>query len=109
MRHFNLDIFDDDTSVTPVPDCPLPEGVIFEKEITGGNTDVAVEVGQNTKTEYTFKINYGDPQGPPNVVIIDTVPAEWKVTAISDSGGGTCSAEQANKKGNNTAVRLKVE
>ena len=75
--------------------------------------DLVVEVGQDSTTKYTFNINYSNPGGP-EVVIIDTVPAEWKVTEIAgkitgdgdgviydgdDDNGGWLTVFSSNKKG----------
>ena len=46
-----------------------------------GEIDLAVEVGQLVTTEYDFTMTYSNPGGPP-VLIVDTAPAEWIVTAI---------------------------
>lgn len=59
--------------------CPDPDLV---KEITGDNTDLAVEIGQLDTTEYCFTISYSNPDGPA-VLILDTVPAEWIVTSVA--------------------------
>ncbi len=66
----------------------------FEKEITSGpdadgdgEIDVVVEVGQLVTTEYDFTMTYSNPGGPP-VLIVDTAPAEWIVTAIEGDPAG---------------------
>ncbi len=43
--------------------------------------DIAIEVGQVQTTAYDFTITYSNPDGP-DVIIIDTVPAEWVVVTI---------------------------
>jgi len=59
------------------------------KEITSGpdvdvdeNIDVVVEVGQLSTTEYDFDITYTN-SGGPDVLIVDTVPAEWQVLEVA--------------------------
>ena len=69
------------------------ECVVVNKEITSGPSDgsggiaVVVEVKQTTTTfpPYDFDINYFNPGGP-DVLIVDSVPAEWVVTAINGDG-----------------------
>lgn len=66
---------------------PIP---IIEKEITSGpdldangEIDVVVEVGQSETTFYDFTIRQS---GLGGLLIVDTVPAEWKVNdAVSDN------------------------
>ena len=63
-------------------------GEPFRKEITSGSDvdndggiDLVVEVGQSSPIEYGFDITYSN-LGGPDVLIVDTVPAEWVVTMI---------------------------
>lgn len=65
--------------------CPDPG---LEKEITTGpdvdavgGIDVVVEVGKGAATSYCFTISYSNPGGP-DVLILDTVPAEWDVDSV---------------------------
>ncbi len=53
-------------------------------ENSDGNIDLVVEVKQTSTTNppYDFDISYANPSGPA-VLIVDTVPAEWVVTAIN--------------------------
>jgi len=48
---------------------------------------MAVEVGQPTLTSYDFDISYVNPGGP-DVLIVDTVSAEWKVVEIEGDDTG---------------------
>ena len=51
------------------------------KEITMG--DIAIQIKKTTTTPYEYTLTYVPAPGDPkNVVIIDTVPAEWDVTSI---------------------------
>jgi len=66
-----------------------PEQPILTKDITvgpdvdnDGVIDRVIEVRQTSSTEYEYELTYVPAGGPPNVVIIDTVPAEWDVTSI---------------------------
>ena len=66
----------------------------FRKELTSGpdadedgEIDVVVGVGQLTTTEYDFTMTYSNLDGPP-VLIVDTAPAEWIVTAIEGNATG---------------------
>ena len=47
--------------------------------------DVVIEVGQDDTTPYDFTITYTN-QDELDTVILDTVPAEWDVTAINGAG-----------------------
>ena len=87
--------------------------VALEKEITSGpdvdedgEIDVVVEVGQSSATEYDFDITYVN-LDEPEVLVVDTVPAEWVVTEVAgnpivdsfsdgpqpDGNGGTGTVE----------------
>jgi len=46
-----------------------------------GKIDLVIEVGQLETTIYDFTMTYDNPGGP-DVLIVDTVPAEWIVTEI---------------------------
>ena len=63
-----------------LPPEPGPE---ITKEITGSNTDLVIEVKQLTTTEYEFEITYNGNGDATDVIIKDTVPAEWNVTHIN--------------------------
>lgn len=52
-------------------------------------------------TVYTFEIAYSGPEA----LILDTVPAEFKVTNVSATAGSP-SYESANKKGNNKSATI---
>lgn len=52
-----------------------------------GRIDVVVGVGQLSKTEYDFTMSYVNPSGP-DVLIVDTAPAEWIVTEIEGDATG---------------------
>jgi hypothetical protein len=68
--------------------------------------DVVVEVGKGSTTEYDFDITYVN-LGGPEVLVVDTVPAEWVVTNVAgnlivdgfsggrqpDGNGGTGTVE----------------
>jgi hypothetical protein len=82
--------------------CPDP---IFEKVITGDNTDLAVEVGQDVTTSYCFTINYSDPDGP-DVLIVDTVPAEWIVTSATESSGAVVLSKPGRGPKSKSATRI---
>lgn len=83
--------------------------------------DVAVLVAQPTSTTYAFDIVYTNPGGP-DVVIRDTVPAEWQVLRVAgnflvdgfsvpdspDESGGTVTVFPANMKDNNRSA-TKIE
>jgi hypothetical protein len=85
---------------------PPPPGE-FTKELTSGPTngiypgagpfDLAVEINKPASTVYDFTITYTLPPGEFDVLVVDTVPAEWEVTLSDDTLG--CVAEQANKGG----------
>jgi hypothetical protein len=90
----------------------------ISKEITAGpdedgvgGIDVVVETVKSTATEYAFKLTY---DGPVEVLIVDTTPAEWQVTMVGnfavvdgfgsgadDAGDGVVEVFPANKKTNN--------
>lgn len=54
---------------------------VLTKEITMG--DIAIQIKKTTTTPYEYTLTYVPAPGDPeNVVIIDTVPAEWDVTSI---------------------------
>ena len=98
-------------------------GDTFEKELVDGpdedgdgEIDVVVDVGQGFSTVYAFKMTFNNATGQ-NVLIKDTVPAEWTVTMIDDAVvavtnqnpifetddenmTGLVSVFQANKKAN---------
>ncbi len=68
---------------------------VFEKELTSGNDvdddgdiDVVVPVKPGESLEYDFTINYQNAEFP-NVLIVDTLPAEWIAVQIEmqDVGG----------------------
>lgn len=67
-------------------------GIRIRKEITSGpdldfvdGIDIAIQINQTTTTPYDFTITYiPDESDPDNVIIIDTVPAEWDVEFIDD-------------------------
>ena len=96
----------------------------IEKEITSGpdededsEIDVVVEVGQADTTVFGFDITYSN-SGGPDVLIVDTIPAEWQVTEVagnpitdgfgngSDGSGGTVGVAPANKKDNNKSATI---
>ncbi len=86
-----------------------------------GGIDLVVEVGQLVATEYDFDITYTNPGGP-DVVVLDTTPAEWQVTDVAgipivdgfgagndgNFGTGTVDVAAANKKTNNKSA-TKIE
>lgn len=81
----------------------------FSKEIISGNDidgqngiDLAVEVGILTPAEYSFRINYKQPDLPP-VQIEDTLPAEWRVNELIDDSLN-CVFQSANKKLNDKSA-----
>jgi hypothetical protein len=75
-----------------------------------GDIDVVVEVAQDSPTEFNFDITYSNPERLA-VLIEDTVPAEWNVTAVAgnpivrgssrgpqpDNNGGTVEVFKAGK------------
>ena len=101
-------------AVTDGPDKP---DAIDGTGVSDGAIDVVVEIAQAETTEYAFDITYANPEGP-DVVVIDTVPAEWQVTEIagnaiingfgsgSDGSGGTVDVVPANGKTNNKSATL---
>lgn len=115
----------DDLVLTFPAVTPVEAGI--EKQIASGpdediddEIDVVVEVGQATTTEYDFDITYSNPGGP-DVLIVDTIPAEWQVTEVAgitlmdgfsitdaelDGGGGTVGVAPANKKDNNKSATI---
>lgn len=79
-------IYDNALSAGEIEALAATCGPGLEKEITSGpdvdedsNIDVVVEVGQASTTEYDFTITYS---GPEEVLIVDTVPAEWDVVYV---------------------------
>ena len=64
---------------------------------TDGKIDLAVEVGTQNPVAYDFKLSY-TLQTSADVVIKDTVPAEWDVVLMDDTLG--CFAASANGKNN---------
>ena len=46
-----------------------------------GEIDVVIGVGKLASTAYDFTMTYGNPGGP-DVLIVDTAPAEWIVTEV---------------------------
>jgi WD40 repeat protein len=84
--------------------------------------DVVVEVGKSSTTEYDFDITYFN-LGGPEVLVVDTVPAEWVVTNVAgnliedgfssgpqpDGNGGTGTVEvfPANRRNpSNSATKI---
>jgi hypothetical protein len=66
--------------------CVLFKAVTSGNDVDGdGAIDKVVEVGIESAAEYSFSINYDNPGGPV-VVILDTVPAEWRVNNILEGG-----------------------
>jgi hypothetical protein len=62
-----------------------------------GELDKVILVGQESSTDYEWKIDYSNPDGPP-VVVIDSAPAESVVNAINGDGTGLpldCGADVA--------------
>ena len=126
-----LHTFEDFTFHVDVQEAPELEKVITDGpdldggfDVGDGNIDLVVEVGQDVSTEYTFEINYANPGGP-DVVILDTVPAEWTIKKVdnevaddievlngwgsgSDDNGGSVDVFPANKKINNKSA-TKIE
>jgi hypothetical protein len=82
---------------------------------TDGVIDKVVEVGKNTTTSYDFSISHSNPDFLP-ILILDTVPAEWIVTAVAgnpvtagfgdgpDGFGGIVDVYSANKKADNKSA-----
>ena len=109
--------------------CADPE---IRKEKSGSNTDLVIEVKQATTTVYEFTITYDNDGDTTDVIIVDTVPAEWNVTmiegttidpfrdannpntGISDGDGGsgmvdvfrTGRGNKGNGKNKNSATRI---
>lgn len=90
-----------------------------------GMIDVVVEVGKSSTTEYDFDITYSNPGGP-EVLVVDTVPAEWIVTEVagnpivdgssggpqSDGNGGTVfvfPASNANRSKSATKIHWRPD
>lgn len=79
--------------------------------------DVVVEIRQIAPIEYDFEIEYTNPDGP-DVLIVDTVPAEWQVVDVAgnavtngfgdgfdgNGGSGTVDVAAANNKPNNKSA-----
>lgn len=94
--------------------------VTVEKVITdgpdvdeNGEIDLVVPITQATTTMYEFEIRY-ETDTPGDVIILDTVPAEWQVTMVGnttiidgfgagddDAGTGAVNVFPSNKKTNN--------
>lgn len=70
--------------------------LVDDVEVSCTIEQLAVEVGTSQKTEYQFALTY-DNEGGPDVIIEDTVPAEWAVTGIEDVQSLGCEDELANK------------
>ena len=100
-----LNIVDTDTNGVPTTlagDVFIEDDMFvnFLKELTSGpdaNTDgeidLAVAVGQLVSVEYDFTMSYGNPGGPP-VLIVDVAPAEWIVTEV---GGFPVDVDQCGE------------
>ncbi len=57
-------------------------------DLPDGEPDLVVQVGSDVSTAADFTITYVPEEGAPPVVILDTVPAEWDVTAIDGDSAG---------------------
>lgn len=66
----------------------------FDGEDLGENDPpLVVEVGQALSTAYDFTITYTQADDT-DVVVVDTTPAEWKVTAVNDETTGTTTTQE---------------
>lgn len=66
--------------------CTLYKDIVDGNDVDAdGAIDKVVEVGIESAAEYSFSINYNNPDGP-TVVILDTVPAEWRVNNVLENG-----------------------
>ena len=79
----------------------------LEKVLTSGpdidsdsEIDIVVEVGQLQATEYDFEISYTN-SGGPDVLVVDTVPAEWVVKNVAGVpiSDGSSAGEQSDGNG----------
>jgi len=81
------------------PDPPPGEASLTKTLTSGpdvdgnGEFDLVVEVEQLVSTHYDFELTYSNAAGPDDVLVVDTVPAEWIVTqvgaaAVTDSSSG---------------------
>ena len=65
-----------------------------------------IPIKETSETVCTFRITYSGN----SALILDTVPAEWKINSITNSGADDCTwdADGANKKGNKKSA-TKIE
>jgi len=57
--------------------------VTLTKKTTDLNTDLVIETKQGGTTQYQFTIEYDNGGVPTDVIIKDTIPAEWNVMVIN--------------------------
>ena len=104
---------DQTTTVVVADPATLPDGEI----------DVVVEIEQLVTTAYDFELTYSNATGPDDVLVVDTVPAEWDVTQVGaavvtggssggpqpDGNGGTGTVDVFNAgKGNPSKSATKI-
>jgi len=84
---------------------PVDQAVVVADPFT--SIDVVVEVGKLTTTEYDFDITYIN-LGGPEVIVIDTVPAEWVVTRVGGNAivGGYSAGLQPDGNGGTGTLRV---
>jgi len=91
---------------------PEPEGE-FTKELTSGpdredpdnGIDLVVPVNTLDSVIYDFTITYAkNPDDPDNVVLLDTVPAEWQV--VHDEDGLECEIFSASGNPSKSATKI---
>jgi hypothetical protein len=83
---------------------------LFGKEIVigpdidvDGEIDLVVEVGQTAPTSYHFTISYSHPE---EVLIEDTVPAEWDASLVTNDGGRAVAFKVGRGPNNMSATRI---
>lgn len=71
-----------------------------------GEIDVVVDVGQLVSTLYDFELTYSNSTGPSDVLVVDTVPAEWDVIQVGAAAvsGGSSGGPQADGNGGTGTV-----
>ena len=82
------------------------------KSITGENTDLVIETKLGGTTPYQFTIEYDNGGDPTDVIIKDTIPAEWNVMVINTvtvgpvkDKDGIASIDTGDGNGTFTVVR----